>query len=211
MQKNVANQKFTVYAFDSTTGLPTTGDAAQITVKIRIDGGLLTGTNDVNPTEGESGYYDFDALQAETNGDEILIVPVSSTSNIVVVGVPAKIITTPVNYPQLGIETDGDITKVNLVDTTTTNSDMRGTDSALTDKDGFTLSAAGIDAILDETIGDGTITMRQSLLGLIASLASKVSGGGTATIAFRNNADSKDVITMTVDANGNRSAVTFTP
>ena len=67
------------------------------------------------------------------------------------------------------------------------------------------------DAILDETIGDGTITLRQAVRGFISTLIGKVSGGGTATVTFRNDADSKNVIVATVDANGNRSAVTFTP
>ena len=37
-----------------------------------------------------------------------------------------------------------------LTDTTTANSDMRGTNSALTDKTGFSLSAAGNTAVIDE-------------------------------------------------------------
>jgi len=81
----------------------------------------------------------------------------------------------------------------------------------ITTKTGFSLSTAGIDSILDEQIGDGTITMREALRGFIAVLAGKSSGGATATLIFRDDADSKDVITATVDANGNRTAVTFNP
>lgn len=40
-----------------------------------------------------------------------------------------------------------------LVDTTTSNDDMRGTDSALTDKDGFSLAATGLDAIASTATG----------------------------------------------------------
>ena len=75
----------------------------------------------------------------------------------------------------------------------------------------ITINAASVDAILDETIGDGTITLRQAVRGFISALFGKVSGGGTATITFRNDADSGNIIVATVDANGNRSAVTFTP
>jgi len=81
----------------------------------------------------------------------------------------------------------------------------------ITTKTGFSLSTAGIDSILDEQIGDGTITMREALRGFIAVLAGKSSGGATATLIFRDDADGKDVITATVDANGNRTAVTFNP
>ena len=66
-------------------------------------------------------------------------------------------------------------------------------------------------AALDEEIGDGTITIRESLRGMIAILLGESSGGGTATITFRNDADTQNVQVATVDANGNRTATTFTP
>lgn len=43
---------------------------------------------------------------------------------------------------------------------------------------------------------------------MYAALVNKVSGGGTTSMAFRDDADTKDRITATVDADGNRSAVT---
>lgn len=46
---------------------------------------------------------------------------------------------------------------------------------------------------------------------LLASQAGKASGMGTSTATIRNTADNADVIVATVDANGNRSAVTLTP
>ena len=73
------------------------------------------------------------------------------------------------------------------------------------------MEAGAIDGILDETIGDGTLTMRQALRVLVAGMAGKVSGAATTTITIRNVADSADVIVATVDADGNRSAVTVTP
>ena len=66
-----------------------------------------------------------------------------------------------------------------------------------------TLSA---DDVLDEPV-EGAITLRQSARVLLAYLAGKASGGGTATVSFRNQADNLNRIVMTVDANGNRSAV----
>ena len=72
---------------------------------------------------------------------------------------------------------------------------------------GVPLSALSVDAILDEVI-EGTTTLRQGLRLVLAALAGQSSGGGTATVRFRDLADSKDRITATVDADGNRTAVT---
>jgi len=74
---------------------------------------------------------------------------------------------------------------------------------------GVALSAAGIDAILDEVVV-GSYTMRQLLKVMAAAMAGKVSGGGTSTITFRGVDDASNVIVATVDASGNRSAVTLT-
>lgn len=71
---------------------------------------------------------------------------------------------------------------------------------------GVVLSAAAVDAILDDPV-EGAYTMRQALRIMLASLAGKATGGGTATITFRDINDTADRITATVDINGNRSAV----
>ena len=178
MKKNTAGQKWVVFAFDETDNTPKAGDAAQITAKVSIDGGAAGATTDVNPTELESGYYAFDIDADETNGDYLAIIPVSSTGNIQVVGVPGGVWTTfPVESADSGstqiarVGADGDtledisdeiaslstdvadiptvaefeartivsadyvvvgdtIAGVTLVTTTTTNSDMVGTNSA---------------------------------------------------------------------------------
>lgn len=132
MQKNTAG-KWVVFAYgapDHATlaGLPITGDAANITGNVRIDGGAANAIDDTNPAELEGGYYVFDITATENNGDMILIAPVSATSDVIVIGVPGVYDTTPANFQALGIESDGDVTKVNLVATTSVNSDMRGTD-----------------------------------------------------------------------------------
>ena len=56
---------------------------------------------------------------------------------------------------------------------------------------------------------EGTITLEQALQVLLAYVAGEATGGGTTTITFRDTEDSKDRIVMTVDANGNRSAITL--
>ena len=59
-----------------------------------------------------------------------------------------------------------------------------------------------------EVDNDGTaISLAGALKLALAVLTGKSSGGGTATIVFRDIADSKDRISATVDADGNRDAV----
>jgi len=95
LEKNVASQKWVVFAFDRTDNTPKTGDAANITGKIALDWGARNAITDTNPTEQEDGFYAFDLSQAETNGDVLNIYPESSTADIQVVGVPATIFTIP--------------------------------------------------------------------------------------------------------------------
>lgn len=76
------------------------------------------------------------------------------------------------------------------------------------DKTGYALSVAGVDSILDDAV-EGTLTLRQVMKVLLSVLAGKSSGGGTATITFRDNADLKARVTATVDSNGNRTGITI--
>lgn len=75
--------------------------------------------------------------------------------------------------------------------------------------DAAALAANAVDEILDEQIGDSTITMRQALKLSVAALGGILAGAATTTITVRNAGNTVDVITATVDANGNRSAVTL--
>ena len=83
------------------------------------------------------------------------------------------------------------------------------TSVTVSDKTGFTLSAAGADAILDGIV-EGTHTMREILRLLTAAMVGKSSGGGTATVTFRDIDDTKDRIVATVTTVGNRTTVTLT-
>lgn len=73
------------------------------------------------------------------------------------------------------------------------------------------LTGATIDAILDDPIGDGAITVRQALRVVLAILAGKLSGAATPTVTIRNLADSANVAVVTADVDGNRTAVVVTP
>lgn len=85
-----------------------------------------------------------------------------------------------------------------------------GTDGvvvAAASKSDYRLSSTGVDDILDE-VTEGTTTLRQLMRGFAAVLLGKASGLDTTSAVYRDIGDSKDRITATVDADGNRSAVT---
>ena len=154
MEKNVASQKWIVFAFDRTDNTPKTGDAAQITANLRLDGGAPNSVDDTNPAELEDGFYAFDITQGESNADLILITPVSSTGNIQVIGVPGAVYTVAPNSNALGIESDGDLTKVNLCATNTDTAALAATAQldldTITGADGVNLlsaTQASVDAI----------------------------------------------------------------
>lgn len=98
MFKNVAST-FVVFAFDATTNVPKTGDAANITAYVSKDYGTVTVLGDTSATEFDAtnapGYYWFTAAQAETNGDCLMVTAKSATANIKVLGAPAIIYTRP--------------------------------------------------------------------------------------------------------------------
>jgi hypothetical protein len=171
----------------------------------------------------------------------------------------------PTNFASLGINASGHISRVTLCDTTTTNTDMRGTDNAAlasawtATRAGYldsvlmaananqrtvnvtgsnhvaadmhesqvgsihatTFDAGAIDAaalasdaateIATAVIGatvEGSETLQQSVRLMRASLVGKLSGAATTTVTIRDAADSKNRITATVTADGDRTAVT---
>ncbi len=66
------------------------------------------------------------------------------------------------------------------------------------------------DALLDRVNGIETgITLRQANRAMLAESAGKLSGGATTTNTFRNAIDTKNRIVATVDADGNRTAITL--
>lgn len=93
MIRNKAGQTLHVKAFNS-EGL-ITGDAANITCTLAVDGGSRSSTTDTNPTEiGTSGEYEFALTQAETKGYELSFMPSSSTSGVQVFAMPGNVIYT---------------------------------------------------------------------------------------------------------------------
>jgi len=86
MFKNTASQKIAVFAWDTLADAEITGDAANISAQISLDGGATAPTNDAAPTELDAtdapGIYLFDMTQAETNADKVILFAVSSTAGV---------------------------------------------------------------------------------------------------------------------------------
>ena len=88
MRKNIAGQQIPILAWDMSNNEEKTGDAANITAQISLDGAasIALDDNGANPTELDAtdapGVYIFDLTQEETNGDMIIISAVSSTSGV---------------------------------------------------------------------------------------------------------------------------------
>ena len=81
---------------------------------------------------------------------------------------------------------------------------MRGTNNAYAGTPPTTGEIA--EAVQDEVV-EGTLTLRHLLRVFLSVLAGKSAGGGTDTVAYRDNADSKNRVTGTVDDVGNRTDV----
>lgn len=72
------------------------------------------------------------------------------------------------------------------------------------------LSPEGLAAsLLDGSDIETGFTMRESLRLILSALSGKLSGAGTTGISIRDVNDTVDRIIATVDANGNRTSVTF--
>jgi len=69
----------------TSAGAPDTGDAANITATISIDGGTPVATATANPTEIGGGVYYLPLARAETNAMHgLAIIPVSATSGVTI-------------------------------------------------------------------------------------------------------------------------------
>ena len=111
MKKNVSGQKLTVFAWDSATGLPKTGDAANITAYVDKDDAGMNALTDTSASEIDSthakGFYRFDVTQAESNGDKLCFGVQSSTSGIVVMACPPVVFTVAQYFGDAAIDSSG--------------------------------------------------------------------------------------------------------
>ena len=149
MNRNIAGQHIVFYAFDSTTSLPKTGDAANITAYVSKDGGTVTVLADTSAAELSStnakGSYQFDVAQGETNANMLLFTAKSTTANVVLL--PVLLFTEPENFNSSQLATQ--------VDTNTLGSGITFIAAALPPNFvNLVISGGGIvDANVEEIIG----------------------------------------------------------
>lgn len=215
MFKNVASQKVRFYAFIPSTGLPKTGDAANLTAYVSKDWGTLTALTDTSATEVDAtnakGVYTFDLAQAETNADVLDFSCKSSTSDVALVPL-LGVQTVPNRFTSLAIDVSGaaeaNVTKFGSTAGTFTagRPEVNATHFAGTAY--ATALTAEVTAHWAQII-EGSYTALQMMRLSAATLGAKASGLNTSTAVFRDLGDTKNRVTATVDADGNRSAVTL--
>lgn len=89
MIKNASGQKISLFVVNTSTNLPMTGDAANLTFYVNKDDGGVTALADTTPSEDSAtnspGTYTCDLAQAETNGTKLVFSGKSSTPGVRVV------------------------------------------------------------------------------------------------------------------------------
>lgn len=193
VQRNVAGQKITIKAINTTTGAPVTGDAANMTAYGGKDGnvGGFASLNASSVTEWASGKLSTGAYlitpsQTETDGNELFFFILSTTPNVLAWEAFA---TVPPNFT----------TMLNPLGQVTVGNNL--------DKAGYSLSASGITAIWAATM-EGAFTAVQYMRLFAGVLLSKASGLPTAP-KYRDTADTKDRVVAVTDTDGNRTSVTL--
>ena len=153
---------------------------SQADIRLSKNGGAFAQSNNAaGATHNENGYYDVPLNATDTNTLGTLRVAVSESGAL---PVWQDLMVVPANVwdSMFGAST----LNVNVA----------------------TMSSGAVDSILDDPV-EGAYTMRQLLRLMASALFGEASGGGTATITFRDLGDSKNRITATVTANGDRTTV----
>lgn len=224
--KNRASQKLAVFAVDA-TGAPKTGDAANISAQISLDGAATNATNDAAPTELDAtdapGVYLFDMTQAETNADLMIVAPKSSTSGVVLR--PVIIYTEP-ELRSLAADQAVNVTKINGTAQTAGDLAARipaalvgGRMDASVGAQAVNADSAGVTEILtrvpDATAGaSGGLAIVGSVMGKSAATlaAADVSGNLPADVKAQTvNADSAGVTALTATVGAAGAGLTAIP
>lgn len=208
MFKNVASQKVIFFAFDSTTNLPKTGDAANITPYVSKDYGSVTAITDTSATEMDStnakGYYLVDLTQSETNADTLLFSAKSSTANIVVVGAPAIVFTSAATPAVDILSISGDTTAADNAEAFFDGTGYAGTNNVIPTVTTLTqLSAAATEAYAT----DGNAATPIQLLYMIWSMLAEKSISGT-TLTTKKLDGSTTSMTFTLNSSTTPTSVT---
>ena len=181
-----------------TSALTTAGSVGKAIVDLcgRIVGTLAAGTH--NPQTGDS-YARLGAAGAGLTalGDA----RVGNLDATVSSRLAASGYTAPPAASAIRSEMDSNSSKLANLDATT-SSRLAGSNYTAPP------SASTIAAAVWASVVGATSTAAQILRAMAAAVAGKLSGAGTTTETFRDLDDTKTVLVATVDASGNRSAIT---
>ncbi len=182
-QKNTAGQKFNVLAINTSTGLPITGDAANQTAKISIDSAAFASVADTNPTEldatNAAGVYVFDLSQAETNGNVLTIVPVSTTANVQIDML--NIYTSAVKAQLDDIEDK--VVDIDVATTTIESKTSQLTFTVANQVDANSLTGGTSPSAVADAVWDESLSAHQTAGSTGLGLTSAAATGGDATAA----------------------------
>lgn len=191
------------------------------------------------PTQAETNYTSFILIASKSGcipASKTVVTSANNTAGKVTVQTNddkngyALTQSFPANFAALGINASGHVSRVTLVDTCTTNSDMRGTDNAALAATALSTAVwtttiagridvavstrlaplvAGRDIAVAATTGAVALdSATQTKINKIeAAVAGTVTGAGTSTEVF---AGPSATLTITVDSSGNRSNVEVT-
>jgi hypothetical protein len=198
MFKNVASQKITFFAFIPSTGLPKTGDAANITAYVAKDDGSVTVLGDTSATERDAtnakGNYSFDLTQAETNADKLEFSAKSSTSDVSLI--PITLFTRPANAGLLSIDSNGRVDAIKVAGTTQTARDL-GASVLLSPGTGtgqVNLTSGAV-----PVVGDLTATMKTSVTTAASAATPILATDGIPAAALSTAAVDKIVDAMVLE------------
>jgi hypothetical protein len=104
-----------------------------------------------------------------------------------------------------GLHTELDAVKAQTDQLHFSGSNVQAAVAVVSDKTGYSLGSAGLDAITVET----GINARQALSPILGAAAGVLSGAGTGTIIIKGGGVSTTRITASTDASGNRTGVTL--
>lgn len=192
-------------AWDTLNNAGKTGDAANHTLRWVKDG--TSGAPSNSPSEVDAtnapGVYKIVLTGSECDCNLGTLAGKSSTANVSIMPVTISFELLPTSL--VGGRVDSSVGAM-ANDVLTAAAIATGA----IDADALAADAGGeiADAVLDETTDTG-YTLRQLMRGVAAALLGKLSGAATTTVTVRDAGDNKDRITATVDADGNRSAVTL--
>lgn len=227
MKKNVAAQVISAVLVSATDGSAVT---ASVSVTVTGDGGVQGAGAGTTTHEG-GGEWSYVPTQAETNYDSILFKFSGGGAVPRGMQVYTSFPQTGDNFARIGAPVGASIS-ADIASVKTSVGAVTGAVGSVTGSvgsvavGGITTTSFGVGAIdaaalatdavnevadggLDRANGiEPGITLRGSQRLILAATAGKLSGAATATVTIRNVGDTKDRITATVDADGNRTAVT---